>query len=292
VDVRISPDVAKPLSPRGETGIAFNLDCGDRLFLETPGGHVTPHPPLAIMGPLSHRIADIRSSGHYRAFLVLFKATGFYQLFGISPAELSDHVSTGCDVIGRTIAGVHEQLCSAPNSAAMAEIANRYFLSRLTSEDLHPVHWIAQRLMSSRGYAELCELFVAHDLSRRQIERKFLEQIGITPKRYAKLARFRNAARLKAQTALSWTEVSYVAGYYDQTHLTKDFRELVGATPSDYLRSIAVAPETELWCSVENEATTEARRLSRQWRETSRSRPLEQASARRQQPHLLHPPNP
>jgi AraC-like DNA-binding protein len=48
--------------------------------------------------------------------------------------------------------------------------------------------------------------------------------------------------------------VSQAAGYYDHTHLVKDFRELVGATPSEYLQSIGIAPETELWCDVESRA--------------------------------------
>lgn len=254
VDMR-SPRALKPLSPRPESGIGFSLECPEHLFLRYAGGRVATHPAVIVCGPLSRRIADIRSSGRYRAFIVLFKATGYFRLFGIPPMELADRVSDARDVIGPAVTVVHEQLCSAKTFAGMAEVVDRYLLSRLTHGNLHPVHGIAERLVSSGGHANLRRLAESSGLSTRQVERKFFEQIGITAKRYARLTRFRNAARLKARDqALSWTDVSQAAGYYDHTHLVKDFRELVGATPSEYLRSIAVAPETELWCDVERRA--------------------------------------
>ena len=254
VDMRW-PHALKPLSPRPESGIAFNLDCCEHLFISYAGGRVTAHPAVIVCGPLSHRIADIRSTGRYRAFIVLFKATGYFRLFGIPPMELADRVSDARDVIGPAITSVHEQLSSAKTLAAMADVVDRYLLTRLTVGNLHPVHRIAERLVSSGGHANLRRLAESSGLSTRQVERKFFEQIGITAKRYARLTRFRNAARLKVQDqALSWTDVSQATGYYDHTHLVKDFRELVRATPSEYLRSLAVAPATELWCNVEHRA--------------------------------------
>lgn len=150
----------------------------------------------------------------------------------------------------------------------MAEIVDRYLLSRLTGNQLHPVHDMVEHIVSSCGRANVCQLSESSGLSARQIERKFLEQIGITAKRYARLARFRNAARLKLHDrALSWTDVSQAAGFYDHNHLVKDFRELVGATPSVYLRSISPAPATELWCTPADEPNRKRSRaqLAREW---------------------------
>jgi AraC-like DNA-binding protein len=248
VDTLVSPLVRRPLSPRPETGISFDLQCADRLRLEYESGRATIHPDVAVFGPLSYRIADIRCTGHYRAFIILFKGTGYYRLFGISPLELADRVSDAYEVLGRKIGIVHEQLRGAKDAVEMAAIADSYLLSRMVDENLHPVHGMVEYLVSSQGRAGVCELTKRSSLSTRQIERKFLEQIGITPKRYARLARFRNAARVKAHGhTLSWTDVSQVAGFYDHNHLVKDFRELVDATPSDYMRSISIAPATELW---------------------------------------------
>lgn len=270
VDTPVSPHIVKPLSPRPETGIAFDLAGRGGLRVEYTCGQVGTQPTVAVFGPMSYRIADIRCTGHHRSFVILFKGTGYYRLFGMPPAELADRVSDARDVIGRTVRIVHEQLCAADSAVRMAEIADRYLLSRLTGGDLHPVHKMVERLVASHGRASLCELAERSGLSPRQIERKFLEQIGITPKRYARLARFRNAACLKAQhRALSWTDVSQAAGFYDHNHLVKDFRELVGATPSDYLRSISIAVETELWCAPADEPNRQAVPLPGEWQPRS-----------------------
>jgi AraC-like DNA-binding protein len=134
----------------------------------------------------------------------------------------------------------------------MARIVDRYLLARLKCEETHPVHEMVERVVESQGCAHLWQMAESIGLSARQTERKFLEQVGITAKCYARLTRFRNAVRLKAQDqSLSWTDVSHAAGFYDQNHLIKDFRALVGATPSDYLRSVVTAPATELWCGAD-----------------------------------------
>ena len=248
VDAAISPQIVKPLSPRPESGISFNLDCRNPLRLEYTLGPLDTHPVVAVFGPISRRFADVRCPGHYRAFNVLFKGTGYYRLFQTSPAELADRVSDACDVIGPAIARVHEQLCLASSVTEMVGIVDSYLLSRLKREETHPVHEMVERVVQSQGCARLCGLTQCTGLSARQTERIFLEEVGITAKRYAKLTRFRNALRIKAQNlSLSWTDVSQAAGFYDQNHLIKDFHELAGATPSDYLRAVMIAPATELW---------------------------------------------
>jgi transcriptional regulator GlxA family with amidase domain len=72
-------------------------------------------------------------------------------------------------------------------------------------------------------------------LSERQLERRFLLRVGITPKRFATLRRFERAVAL-AKTAPSLTSAALAAGYYDQSHFIRDFRRFTGTTPSDLLR--------------------------------------------------------
>lgn len=72
-------------------------------------------------------------------------------------------------------------------------------------------------------------------ISQRQLERKFKEQIGITPKRYQRLMRMRKVMRTMEQhQSLDLTSVAYYCGYYDQAHFIKDFKRMTGQTPSIY----------------------------------------------------------
>jgi len=71
-------------------------------------------------------------------------------------------------------------------------------------------------------------------LSARQHRRRFEEQVGLTPKAFARVRRFKRAiARLAAGRM---ADVALEAGYYDQSHFIRDFREFSGLTPAEYLR--------------------------------------------------------
>jgi AraC-like DNA-binding protein len=73
-------------------------------------------------------------------------------------------------------------------------------------------------------------------LSPRQLERLFLERVGVSPKRYARLRRFERAVRL-AQKGQPLGEVACASGYSDQAHFIRDFRSLTGEAPRSFLKS-------------------------------------------------------
>jgi methylphosphotriester-DNA--protein-cysteine methyltransferase len=60
-------------------------------------------------------------------------------------------------------------------------------------------------------------------------------QVGLPPKTVARLIRF-HAVRARIQQApRRWGDVAQAAGYADQSHLNREFRELAGTTPSDFV---------------------------------------------------------
>ena len=67
-------------------------------------------------------------------------------------------------------------------------------------------------------------------LSARQFRRRCLEESGLSPKHLCRVLRFRRACALAARGA-GWVSVAGDAGYFDQAHLIRDFREFTGGTP-------------------------------------------------------------
>jgi AraC-like DNA-binding protein len=67
-------------------------------------------------------------------------------------------------------------------------------------------------------------------MSARQFRRRCREESGLGPKHLSRILRFRRACRL-AQCGESWPQVAVEAGYFDQAHLIRDFREFTGSTP-------------------------------------------------------------
>ena len=86
---------------------------------------------------------------------------------------------------------------------------------------------------------------VAADLgvSERHLRRIFWETLGVSPKAFARLTRFRHAVSLAAADArVTWAAIAAAAGYYDQAHLIAEFRTISGKTPRAFLGELRAAP--------------------------------------------------
>ena len=72
-------------------------------------------------------------------------------------------------------------------------------------------------------------------MSRRQFERVFAQDIGISPKQYLKIIRFQYCIFQKQQNVrLNMTGLTYESGYFDQSHFVNDFKSMCGLTPRQY----------------------------------------------------------
>lgn len=86
----------------------------------------------------------------------------------------------------------------------------------------------AERLVSASVNAVAADLGV----SERHLRRVFKETIGVGPKTFAKLTRFRRAVGVAREAASPrWATIAVGAGYFDQAHLIREFRAIAGVTP-------------------------------------------------------------
>ena len=72
-------------------------------------------------------------------------------------------------------------------------------------------------------------------MSRKHLGKLFRAHVGLTPKVYARMFRFRRAIELVQQgQRLDWTRVAMACGYYDQAHFNREFREFAGMSPGEF----------------------------------------------------------
>jgi len=86
-------------------------------------------------------------------------------------------------------------------------------------------------LRNTHGEISVTALAARSGWSERQLERCFLERVGIGPKRFARVVRFERALTLARDGRLSQAQVAAHAGYADEPHLLREFRVLAGLTP-------------------------------------------------------------
>lgn len=235
--------VLRPLPARPEQFLEFYL--ADRYRVrETATGAVDTTPAAVLVGPQTFRRVDVLLAGDLDLFTIQFTPTGFHALFGHPATLLTDQAHAADAVLGQEIAEIGERLQAAGSFSRRALIAETWLNRRLDTRAPDPIAWAARRMETCQGGVRVADLAAAADLGERQFERRFTTAVGVSPKRYARILRFRAALRLKGEEAESgWAAIAQAAGYVDQAHMIHEFRALSGETPEQLMRALAPARE-------------------------------------------------
>ena len=93
----------------------------------------------------------------------------------------------------------------------------------------------------AKGQLDLADLAFDVCLSQRHFERKFKATVGVSPKMLAKIFRFKHASQcMLMYPSKDLLTIAIECGYYDHTHLIKDFKSLSGDTPDDFRRKKSI----------------------------------------------------
>lgn len=223
-----------------KTNIAFYL--GDKPQHKT----VTENSPTfcgkrnCIVGASTGPGGIISFNGRFHAFLMDFKANGINRIFGLPMYELSDEIFSLEEVLGNQAAILEEQLAYATNVWQMACIADKFLLSflsrRVKNNTFSNNIALASDLINTHpNTLSIKQWACKTNMSIRNFQRRFKEQVGVSPKLYAKIVRFDKVLKRKImQPGESWSSVAYECGYFDQMHLIRDFKAFTGFTPFDF----------------------------------------------------------
>ena len=98
------------------------------------------------------------------------------------------------------------------------------------------VAWADRRLREAGGNVRIAELAAELGCSRRYLTSRFSAEVGLGPKAVARQVRFAGVGERLARAPKRLAEIAAAAGYYDQAaHLNRDFRELAGVTPTEFV---------------------------------------------------------
>lgn len=129
----------------------------------------------------------------------------------------------------------YDRLLAAPDPAARVAAVEELLLDLPFVADRLVERALELLAAADDGDASVAAVARALSLSERQLERRMLSRVGLSPKRIARLLRFERAVAL-ARTIPSLTAVALAAGYADQSHFIREFRRFSGAAPGAILR--------------------------------------------------------
>jgi AraC-like DNA-binding protein len=188
------------------------------------------------------QFALTESNGLARAMQIDFTPIGAYLFFRRPMSDMTNLVVGLDDVLGADGVRLTDRLEDAHGWDARFDILEEFVLRRVQgARAASPgVNWAWRQLRRANGQVEIGRLATELGCSRKHLIAQFHEQLGASPKTIARILRFQHAVRLfnraSATRPVSGADVAIACGYFDQAHFIKDFRQLAGITPTEYLR--------------------------------------------------------
>jgi AraC-like DNA-binding protein len=165
---------------------------------------------------------------------------GAYALVGRSLSEMSGLTVDLMDLAGPVAEELIERCHVASSGEERLREAEIWVSQRMArSQSVDPaIGWVAGQIERRQGAVAISVLRERAGLSKTRLATAFREQIGVTPKQYARILRFRRALTMVNAGEEALSEVALTAGYYDQPHLNAEFRELSGFSPREFLGAL------------------------------------------------------
>jgi hypothetical protein len=187
----------------------------------------------------------IEPTGHVNSFAVRFYPYGFTNFVNTSIQNLANKETPIELLFGdNTAKELEHKIILAADTKERIEIIETFLLERIHDKSTidNIIKITIDTLLSTGGSLPIGAI-VKNDLSRRrQLERKFLKQIGISPKQLGRVIRFQAALKmLLNHQSEKLTQIAYDSEYYDQAHFIKDFKEFTGTNPKQFLQNEEMA---------------------------------------------------
>ncbi|MEU5861513.1 helix-turn-helix transcriptional regulator [Nonomuraea sp. NPDC047529] len=160
-------------------------------------------------------------------------------LLGVPVSEVVDRVVPLRELWGASADPLDAALAYAGGDDGLALKHLEAALSARTSADGVRAELVQAAVQALRGRArerrEPLPAIARHlAVSERHLRALFADAVGLSPKRYERIERVRQALALARADGPRWADLATATGYYDQSHMTAEFRTLMGVTPAAY----------------------------------------------------------
>jgi AraC-like DNA-binding protein len=207
-------------------------------------GRLGPHASYAggFVAGVSDAFTQTEHSGFQAGIQLNLHPLGARRLFGVPLRELRGQTVHFRDLMPKAERELSSRLAELASWDARFDLLEAFVQRRLGAAKPanRSVAWALQRIAQTRGALNIHELTVELGYSHKHVVALFHDQVGVTPKLWARLMRFeRLRAELARGTGCSWAELALACGYYDQAHLARDVRQFTGAPPGELLAANA-----------------------------------------------------
>ena len=225
--------------PNGKFQLVLSLAEGPLRAPGSPTEEWGQLAPSLVLGIRSH-YSVIHTAVLQSAMGVVFWPGGA-RVFFDSPADAFYNESVPLDLLwGSQASELRDRLRAASTAAKKFRVLEIALLARLKQGcELHPaVRYALGEFTRAPHIRSVLEVTKEAGLSRRRLAQLFREQVGLTPKLFCRLHRFRGVLRqIGLGAPVNWADVALAGGYCDQSHLVHEFHDFSGTSPAAHLAS-------------------------------------------------------
>ena len=222
--------------PTGYTAITFNfLDAYEVCSGADKGFTISP--PAVVVGQQTKNY-KLKFSGHIQQIGIVLKPTAIATLFGYPLKDVVDKRIALETVVGEAASGMlFDRLKHELRNEYRLALLHSFLLEAMEGYEkkINVADLAADIILKSKGSITIEQLLDELCVSRRHLERKFTEKVGLTPKHYSRIVRMSHISNFVAHhEEIDWQDLVYSGGFHDQNHFIKDFKALNTLSPSKY----------------------------------------------------------
>lgn len=209
------------------------LNFGDLFREHKEAGQTSLQPRRFVVGQMTRPVL-VSPTGHVQILGIRFAPGGTLPFFSSPPGEFTNAIAPLADIanpLEQELSGRIYEARNWPEKIRLLETALIKLL--LTNESGRAsLQGAISRIIRAGGQTSV-DLLANHlGISGRQLERRFLNEVGLGPKLLCRILRFQQVFRAVESADQNWAEIAADCGYYDQAHLIRDFRQFAEQTPA------------------------------------------------------------
>lgn len=234
-----SDNIAPPERFLSDGGLEISFNLGDSLEYRGEKNVAIKSGTGSLFG-IPNRFLHIRTGGSVHCFGIRFRPGGAYPFFSLPAVEFKNECLNLEDVWGRLGIELQEQIHAEAYHKKRIAILDSFLTGQL--ENIYDSDTLLENafnlVYAARGDIRIESLAARLKIGLRRLERLFRDKVGMSPKQFCRLIRFRALFEsLTRESTASWAVTAQNFGYYDQSHLIDDFHFFTDNSPGIFFRS-------------------------------------------------------
>ncbi|MBM9549234.1 AraC family transcriptional regulator [Leptospira sp. 201903074] len=180
-------------------------------------------------------------AGKGSVFGIKFRPGGFYPFFQKNISILTDKTIPITEITKIDILPLENEIFQKKDEESRIKIIETWLGNFLPEPDpkIPLINTMIDKIKEDRSIQTVDQISKLFSINLRSLQRLFREYVGVSPKWVIQRFRIQEVAeRIEKEKSIHYAEMALELGYYDQAHFIKDFKNTIGLSPEEYLKTI------------------------------------------------------